>query len=133
MLAIGRILCPVDFSDASAYAVEQAVAVARWSGASLTALHVEEPLFIEVPAFGEGVDRVSEERLGLAVERTTAFFDGAVAAGVPTSVCVHVGLPVPTILERAAMLPADLIVMGTHGLSGFIFLIVASATEKVLR
>jgi nucleotide-binding universal stress UspA family protein len=37
------------------------------------------------------------------------------------------------IVERARTLPADLIVMGTHGLSGFERLMLGSITEKVLR
>jgi nucleotide-binding universal stress UspA family protein len=43
------------------------------------------------------------------------------------------GLPAKSILERAASLPADLIVMGTHGASGFERLMLGSVTEKVLR
>ena len=37
------------------------------------------------------------------------------------------------ILDRAASLPADLIVMGTHGAGGFQHLVLGSVTEKVLR
>ena len=37
------------------------------------------------------------------------------------------------ILKRAEELPADLIVMGTHGRSGFQRLLLGSVTEKVLR
>jgi hypothetical protein len=57
---ITRILCPIDFSKASAHAVEQAIALARWSGAALTALHVEEPIFAPVPALPVPADRISD-------------------------------------------------------------------------
>ena len=40
VLAIDRILCPVDFSEASQHAIEHALAIARWSGAAVSALHV---------------------------------------------------------------------------------------------
>ena len=40
---------------------------------------------------------------------------------------------VPEILERAKSLPADLLVLGTHGRSGFERLVLGSVTEKVLR
>ena len=41
--------------------------------------------------------------------------------------------PVGRILDRATTLPADLIVMGTHGTGGFEHLVLGSVTEKVLR
>jgi len=37
------------------------------------------------------------------------------------------------ILDRAVRLAADLIVIGTHGISGFEHLVLGSVTEKVLR
>jgi nucleotide-binding universal stress UspA family protein len=46
MAPITHVLCPVDFSDASRHAVDQAVAIARWYHARLTALHVYLPLFM---------------------------------------------------------------------------------------
>jgi nucleotide-binding universal stress UspA family protein len=46
---------------------------------------------------------------------------------------VNVGEPAREILECATSLGADLIVMGTHGLSGFEHLLLGSVTEKVLR
>lgn len=48
-------------------------------------------------------------------------------------VLIDVGQPAGLILERAANLPADLVVMGTHGTSGFQHLLLGSVTEKVLR
>lgn len=43
------------------------------------------------------------------------------------------GDPVKEILDFAYKIPADLIVMGTHGRSGFERLFLGSATEKVIR
>ena len=39
MLDIRRVLCPVDFSDASHHALDHAVMIAGWYRARLTALH----------------------------------------------------------------------------------------------
>ena len=44
-----RILCPVDFSDASDHAIDQAIALAGWCKARITALHVQTPAFVPVP------------------------------------------------------------------------------------
>lgn len=43
------------------------------------------------------------------------------------------GNPANEILDRAKTRGSDLIVMGTHGRSGFERLLLGSATEKVLR
>lgn len=44
LVDIGRILCPIDFSEPSKYAVEHAVASARWYGAQITLVHVYSAL-----------------------------------------------------------------------------------------
>jgi len=48
MLSLSRILCPVDFSDASAHAIDHAIAIAQWYEGSITALHVFSPIFLPV-------------------------------------------------------------------------------------
>jgi nucleotide-binding universal stress UspA family protein len=120
---IARILCPTDFSDASAHAIDQAVVIAGWYKARITALHVGS--FVT-----PSVDETSPGRLR---DETAAFFEGARAAGIPVDVRVEVGRPASHILDCAAALPADLIVLGTHGSSGFEHLVLGSVTEKVLR
>jgi len=135
-LDIRQILCPVDFSDASAHAVAQAAALARWYGARITALHVDtaaeariEALpYAEVPA--RTLDPAEQERLQ---NRLATFCLAATAAGLAVDARVIPGHPVAAILDEAASLPADLIVMGTHGVSGFRHLVLGSVTEKVLR
>jgi nucleotide-binding universal stress UspA family protein len=133
MVAIQRILCPVDFSDASQHAIEHAIAMARWSNASISALHVLSPAFMPVsslpPLAGPGPD---DDLTRLRAE-TAACFETAGAEGVRVDVLVDVGQPARHILDRAETLPADMIVMGTHGASGFEHLVLGSVTEKVLR
>ena len=60
-------------------------------------------------------------------------FGPATKAGVALDVALECGQPVRCILARASSLPADLIVMGTHGTSGFEHIVLGSVTEKVLR
>jgi nucleotide-binding universal stress UspA family protein len=55
------------------------------------------------------------------------------AAGLRTRLEVLEGGVASSIVELAELLPADLIVMGTHGSSGFERLLLGSVTEKVLR
>jgi len=131
MATIRRVLCPVDLSDTSQHAIEHAVAIARWYHASLTALHVYTPLFVPVPGLPWPEDRTCDSELARVRQETLACCAGAGAERA--DVIVDVGTPAGRILERAAALPADLIVMGTNGASGFEHLILGSVAEKVLR
>jgi len=130
-----RLLCPVDFSDPSRHAVDHAVVLARWYGASITALHVRE--LMAIPSYElvtyESPAQVDPTELERLRQTTAAFFEQAVAAGVNVTTRVEVGQPATGIVEAARSLPASLIVMGTHGASGFDHLILGSVTEKVLR
>jgi len=130
-MTIARILCPVDFSDASQHAVEHALALARWVNASVAALHVCNPLLMPVPTLPPPIDRVPDAELQRVRQLTAERFKAA--GGDDVDVLVDIGQPALCILERAAELPADLIVMGTHGASGFEHLVLGSVTEKVLR
>jgi nucleotide-binding universal stress UspA family protein len=99
------------------------VTIAGYYHARITGLHVVsrvEPSFEELPVDGLRRD-------------TVAFFDVATGTGIPLDVLVDVGQPAHRILDRASTLPADLIVMGTHGASGFEHLVLGSVTERVVR
>lgn len=137
MLDIRRILCPVDFSDASRHALDHAVVIAGWYGASLTALHVSTPafplqppvLFTDLPTAAP--TEADREHVELQLRR---WVETAGALGLTTEVLFGEGHnPARSILTYAASLPADLIVMGTHGRGGFERLVLGSVTEKVLR
>jgi nucleotide-binding universal stress UspA family protein len=54
-------------------------------------------------------------------------------AGVATEMCLETGNVVQQVLDRAEATSADLIVLGTHGRSGFQRLAMGSVAEKVLR
>jgi nucleotide-binding universal stress UspA family protein len=129
------VLCPTDFSDASAHAVEWAVVMAGHYRARLTALHVASPILMGVPgpAPAMPVEPMGEGELEQLRKTVTAEFVAASADQGRLNVLVDVGHPIARILERAERLPADLIVMGTHGASGFEHLVLGSVTEKVLR
>jgi len=128
-----QILCPVDFSDSSRHAIQYAIAVARLHKSVLTALHVPPPPFSTpvLPPIDQGDTRLTESRK-LAAE-IAALFQSATETGIKVEVLVECGQPAHQILTRAAALPADVIVMGTHGASGFEHLMLGSVAEKVLR
>jgi len=130
---ISRVLCPIDFSETSRHAIEQAAAIAGWYRAQLTVLHVYSPVFMPVPMLPAPGDRVADSELERVRGEARAFLDASPSAGVDVDLTLAVGSAAAQILDRAAALPADLIVMGTHGASGFEHAMLGSVTEKVLR
>ena len=134
-MKIERILCPTDFSEASAHAIDQAVAIAGWYKARITALHVVLPSVPPLPhrPASNDITARAEGDLEQLRKETAARFAAAARAGIGLDVVIKVGWPARCILERAADLQADLIVIGTHGTSGFEHLVLGSVAEKVLR
>jgi CPA2 family monovalent cation:H+ antiporter-2 len=136
MIEIHRILCPVDFSDASRHALEHAVALARWYQSEITALHVVHvPLFPQPPIFAAFADTAGNMLANhdAAEALLQTWLEPARQAGVTTQVKVDEGHAATQILQNSISSHADLIAMGTHGLSGFDRLLLGSVTEKVLR
>ena len=130
---IKHILCPIDFSEVSTHTVEQAVAVASLYQARISALHVCTPVILPVPDVPLPESLLSGTELQHVRDRTADYFRTATAAGIGVDVLIDAGDPAGDILDRAVQLAPDLIVMGTHGTSGFEHLVLGSVTEKVLR
>ncbi len=137
MIEIRRILCPIDFSDFSRRALDHAVAIARWYEATITLLHVHP--ILPPPTYALGTDilpsagfiPVDREALIASMKR---FAEDE--AGSPDSMEFDIaeGInPTTAILTKATAMPADLLVLGTHGRSGFERLVLGSVTEHVLR
>jgi universal stress protein A len=136
MIEIRRILCPIDFSDFSRRALDHAIAIARWYESTVTALHVFSPA--PVAAFGPGpvtfepIVLTAADRDQLLAD-TKAFIEAEAAPGVAIGAVVREGNTTAEILDQASSMNADLIVMGTHGRSGFERLLLGSVAERVLR
>ena len=134
MIKIERVLCPTDFSDHSRRAFEHAVALARWYEAGITVLHVQPflpPAATFPPVFSPfSLDRVPHDRI---VEELRRFSGPSASVGIRADVVVKDGPAAAGILDLARALPADLLVMGTHGRGGFERLVLGSVAEKVLR
>jgi nucleotide-binding universal stress UspA family protein len=94
------------------------------------------PLFPQVPMFDAAVADAPMPAMPTYQERDEelrVWLEPAHHAGIKTEVLVDQGDTARTILESARSRPADLIVMGTHGLGGFERFMLGSVTEKVLR
>ena len=132
MTARTSVLCPVDFSDASRGALRYAAVVANHLKAELIVLTVTDPLLTEAAELSASVEHLPEA-INKELQRfTQKTFEGAVT---PDAVRLEVttGKPAVEILRVAKALPAGLIVMSTHGLTGVRKLFFGSTTERVLR
>ena len=136
MVEIQRILCPIDFSEFSRRAFDHAVAIAKWYESTITVLHVSASPSVVVSATGPApvptavLTRDDRDRLLASMKQ---FADAAAGTQVPLEFELSEGAAATQILGTATSTNADLIVMGTHGRSGFERLVLGSVTEKVLR
>ncbi len=134
---IATILCPIDFSEFSRHALNHAAALSRWYSARLTVLHVIEiplvPLDALAGASGTFTPPLNLDRDKVADE-VREFARSAIGTpDVSLDVVVTFGLPVLDIQQRAEQIHADVVVMGTHGRSGFQRFMLGSVTERLLR
>jgi nucleotide-binding universal stress UspA family protein len=134
MVQVNRILCPVDLSDFSRHALEHALALAKWYEARVTVLYVlGAPHLPPVPAGVLGdVPVLPPIEPHEVAEDVRRFCSTVIPADEHTAeIVVKEGNPAKEIVRHAEQ--ADLVVMGTHGRSGFERLFLGSVTEKVLR
>lgn len=131
-----RILVPVDESEASHQAVEEACKLAKALHATVRLLHV-----VDLDQFGWGRVAELDETAHRSIRATgDKILDQAVERarqqGVrPESHAIHGWLDsIPDLLlDEARAWQAELIVLGTHGRSGLKHLLIGSVAEGVLK
>lgn len=129
------VLCPVDFSDCSAHALQAAAKLAAVGGAKLVLLHA---VHLEVPAYmTEGTAHEIRRQLASGREEAARHLNEWAAPyltdGVTAEVVIDERPAVEAIHALAAKLPHPWIVMGTHGRTGLQRLLLGSVTERTLR
>jgi nucleotide-binding universal stress UspA family protein len=111
-----EILFPTDFSPASEAAGRIARAMALEAGARLHVLHVVPPV-TDPSVFREQLTRASQ----------------GLAEGLRVETALRTGLAGRTIVHYAREKGVGLIVLGTHGRTGFSHAILGSVAETVVR
>ena len=139
MIEFKRILCAVDFSEFSRRALDHALSVARGYGSAVTALHVVAPAPAAVAGTYFGPEMAPPILLP-TMDRDTATRELeqlVTAEHVPgvkvETVVAEAAQTYRGILAQVVQLQSDLLVLGTHGRSGFERLFLGSTAEKVLR
>ena len=131
---IERILVPLDFSENTPALLEWAAHLAEEHGSRLILLHAYHlPVEFQQlegaylpPDFWASVRSEAEEQLKEHAEPLRA-------RGLEVETAVCEGYAATVIVEEAARRDADLIVIGTHGLSGLKHLLLGSIAERVVQ
>lgn len=133
-LSLKKILVPIDFSDECKKAIQCALPLAKKLGATITLLHVTEP--ITFPAdygYGSVVRHIpDQEGMKRAKTRLKGLGRRLIGPGMLGEAIVLSGPPCVQIAEAARDLGADLIIIGSHG-CGRATTAVGSTAEKVVR
>src|SRR5437773_6446721 len=128
-----RILVPIDFSRPSLKAIPYALAISRQFGADVHLLHVTDvtqqpaPTLLTLPVVSQTEwDRRFMKRLQTLVLKYRT--DGNVSALEPRT-----GIVYEEICQVARDLKADLIVVATHGYTGYTRSVLGSTAERVVQ
>jgi nucleotide-binding universal stress UspA family protein len=133
-MQIRRILVPTDFSAPSKQAIAYAFELAQTLGATLVLLHVIE----ELPSYigflpPEETRKDLEDLAGRARLDLAQVAPQAQDGKIEVTCQAVVGAPAPKIIEVAQEMKADMIVIATHGRTGFRHFVMGSVAEHVVR
>ena len=136
MIAIRKILCPVDLSSCADHALAYAAELAEKFAAELTVLYAVPDIVTVLPDGVMPVPLAGPDATELIADGKTAVTEKLTALGTARlnpKVEVRIGSAEEEIIAVAKELPADLIVIGTHGRRGLTHFFLGSVAEKVVR
>jgi nucleotide-binding universal stress UspA family protein len=135
-LNIKKILCPTDFSDQAYEALLAAADLARDYSAELLVAHVVESL---PPLLGGGNDPVAQfqercrQKEKEGKERLEQLINKGKPADIQVSTLIKIGHPAIQVLDWAEEYGVDLIVIATHGQTGWRRALLGSVTERIIK
>ena len=130
-VVINNILAPVDFSDPGIKALTHAAQMAKLFDATVLMAYVIEPL--PVPVEISMMDSVDPEMEDRAMERLALLSETHLAdCHVETPIILH-GHAGSELVKCASTQASDLIVIGTHGYTGLMHMLLGSTAEYVVR
>ena len=132
-----RIVAPTDFSPFGEVGIRAAAELAHRVGARISLLHVVPEDELEALASAHQprhpVDLIYQDLETALMDQFRRVVPVDVRRDVAVEPVVTVGMPVTEILRAARLKGADMIVMGTHGRTGFTRMVMGSVTEQVVR
>ena len=131
---IRTILVPVDFSPHADRALETAVELAKVFGAKVHLLHCYQINLGGISPYGLAIPENFDRDVRAAAQRMLDEWGEKVkAGGVEVEGHVSSMFPGMTIPTTAEEIGADLIVMGTRGLTGLKHVLLGSVAERTIR
>jgi nucleotide-binding universal stress UspA family protein len=128
------ILVPTDFSDDAETALDLALSLATDSGAAVHLLHAYEIPISAVPPYGvELPPSLSTDVRDAAARRLEKTAEKVRARGLRCDAHLVHAPPVDGIVDAAERVRADLVVMGTRGLTGLKHVLLGSVAERTIR
>ena len=133
-VGIKRVLVAVDFSAASNAGFQHALLLAKHFGSDLMVLNVVSP----VPALAcqpiDGLPAYAEDELARAEKGLAGLTKSAEQFGIKNArAIIRIGLPSHEIVEAAKDADIDLIVIATHGYTGWKHFCIGGTAERVVR
>jgi nucleotide-binding universal stress UspA family protein len=128
---IRSILVPLDYSDASWAALNHAIPVARLMGAKITLLNVCEAQLCATE-FAHLPEEEASMRIA-STEKLRALAHTRIPAELLKDIVIRRGVAFEEIINAAAVLEVDLIVINTRGNIGLKHAFLGSTTEHVVR
>jgi nucleotide-binding universal stress UspA family protein len=134
MAGFRKILVPVDFSAHSSKALELAIELAKISAGKIHLLHCYQINFATISPYGIVIPESFERELRDAATKQIAIWrDRVKAKDIEADTEVSPVFPSEAIAITAERIGADLIVMGTRGLSGLKHVMLGSVAERTVR
>lgn len=136
MYSIKKILVPIDFSDNAMIALDYAASIAKLSGAQIILVHVIESLPVNNTPFiftNPEIDGYQTKIIEMCAAQLTEIASNYSSKyGVTIDHANIIGRTHKDIKDFSEKIKADLIVMGTHGVSGMREFIAGSNTFRVV-
>ena len=134
-IRLAKILMPIDFSDESIKAIQYAMPLAREFGATISLVHVIEPILFPADyGYGPVMRQIpSDKPIGKMKARLAKLGKRTIGPGLLAETMVLSGVAFSEITQAAKAMETDLIIMGTHGYAGLRRAVMGSTAEKVVR
>lgn len=136
MLPVKKIISPTDFSELSDMGLKAAIELAEHFSAELLVVHVVAPLSAVVASAAPAAHYLPEVMESIRTDAQNSLqemMEKKVPSTIRSKSILLEGPPADEIAEFAKEVNADLIVIATHGQSGWKRFMFGSVTEKVMR